>query len=472
MYNIICGYLTIRRKKYTFTFDDKSKILLIQPTKLEKYPSFIKEWDFDKHPYLKGNIDVEGYTTNNNYIKFINLNFRSIRWGCFQSFVPAYILGDANLVEPLPKPNNIYKMSFTGKAVDLLINPRKHVKDESNDITNEIALKAYNIKSKEIKKQYMYKNKNLDLYFSPSYKITTAHKDVTRVLDMFSILSIGFNDKIQMNEILDLYVLIEKLLSFTNHRKKVDFDEILLFQKEKIKIGDDIRETTIQFKLIITKNNEEAILPDKVDNTIQIEEIKEHLSTILNNLLEDDFILLPFPLSFKDSHLVNNDKFLEVSASFESEISFIHEDFRAEQEKDYKKAKSIIQSFLNDCIRNKDYNSDTRRTFKYFYDEIDKLDGSLRNKILYYLKKYEDIIKFDVEYLKNVKGLKDIQLETIAESFADKRNNMTHGKKIESYNPLLTVSYSIVMKLCYVLFLQRSGFSDSEIRKITDKIFI
>ena len=471
MDNLICGFLYIKRKKYYFTFDDNSKILTIQPPKLEKYPSFIKEWDLDNHPYLKGNIDIEGYTINNCYIKFINVNFKSIRWGCFRTFVPAYIIAETNAIKSKLKPTKIYKMSFTGKAIDLLVNPRKYVKDESLDITNEMILKAANMEGKEITSSYTYNKKKYKIIFSPSYKVTTIHKDITRVLDLFSVLSIEGDKFLNINEILDLYILIERLLSFTNHRKRVDFDEILLFQKEKVKFDSQIYNETIVFKLVVSRNNEEIILPNKIDNVIQIEEIIDHLQPVLDNLLEDDFLLLPFPTSNNDSHIVNNDRFLDVSASFECEISAIHDDFKAEKDKNYKMAKDTLQTFLNSCLNDKKYNSDTRRTFQYFYGEIEKMDGSLQDKILHYLKEYEEIFRFDIEYLKNVKKMKDLKLENIAKSFADRRNYMSHGKKLERYDSLQTVSFVIVMKLCYILFLKRSGFSDNEINAIIDKVF-
>ena len=47
MSKVICGVLRKKRKFY-FTFNEDAKILIIQPVKMNEYPSIIGDGDFKK----------------------------------------------------------------------------------------------------------------------------------------------------------------------------------------------------------------------------------------------------------------------------------------------------------------------------------------------------------------------------------------------------------------------------------------
>ena len=59
-------------------------------------------------------MNISGETNNRNYIEFIDVKFLSIGRGCFQAWVPAYIIGKANALSSIPKPTSIKSMSFKG----------------------------------------------------------------------------------------------------------------------------------------------------------------------------------------------------------------------------------------------------------------------------------------------------------------------------------------------------------------------
>ena len=60
---------------------------------------------------------------------------------------------------------------------------------------------------------------------------------------------------------------------------------------------------------------------------------------------------------------------------------------------------------------------------------------------------------------------------SLSKAFADKRNNLSHGVKLEKFKILEIVSYSIVRKINYAMILERSGFNKEQIHEIINQIF-
>ena len=60
---------------------------------------------------------------------------------------------------------------------------------------------------------------------------------------------------------------------------------------------------------------------------------------------------------------------------------------------------------------------------------------------------------------------------SLSKAFANKRNNLSHGVKLEKFKILEIVSYSIVRKINYAMILERSGFNKEQIHEIINQIF-
>ena len=81
------------RKKFYFVFDEDSNILYIDPI------NFNNEYMFFDDTFKK-RVDISGVTSDNRYIKFLNIKFIHICNGKHKAWVPAYILGNSNLHTP------------------------------------------------------------------------------------------------------------------------------------------------------------------------------------------------------------------------------------------------------------------------------------------------------------------------------------------------------------------------------------
>ena len=108
MSKIICGVLRKKRKFY-FTFNEDTKILIIQPVKMNEYPSIIGDVDFKNFSISREKMNISDETNSRYYIEFIDVRFVSIGRGCFEAWVPAYVIGKDNALSSIPRPINIKK---------------------------------------------------------------------------------------------------------------------------------------------------------------------------------------------------------------------------------------------------------------------------------------------------------------------------------------------------------------------------
>ena len=83
----------------------------------------------DDFSLSKKRMNISGETNNRNYIEFIDVKFLSIGRGCFQAWVPAYIIGKANSLSFIPKPNAIKNISFKGECIDRFMTSKDTVSD-------------------------------------------------------------------------------------------------------------------------------------------------------------------------------------------------------------------------------------------------------------------------------------------------------------------------------------------------------
>ena len=465
MNNIICGVLKMKRKFY-FTFDINSKILTIQPSKMSMFPSFIPEDDFEDFSLSKERMNINGETNNRNYIEFIDVKFLSIGRGCFQAWVPAYVIGKANELSFIPKPTKIKDISFKGECIDRFMTSKNTVSDNWDYNNNKLQVNIVYGKDK-IKK---FKYNGLDFSLVPGWTMVSAQKDVKSLLTMQTSLHIKSKKNLNIKTIIELYKKIEKLFSFICYRQHVTFDSIILTQTETILFDKIPQDTAIGFELHISSNDDKYDLP-KVGKHMTLNDYIDNIPNLIKSLCEDDHMLLSFPDNTLKTNVIDNNKYICISSAFESEFDLLYPNFKSNKNKNYNNAKVNTIKFLSEQANNKQNNYETRKYYNNFIKYIGDFEGRLEEQILYMFQLYSYIVEPEKKYYQNEHPDINFDNTSLAKAFADKRNNLSHGSKLQKFKTLEVVSYIIVRKINYAMILERSGFSKNQIQQIINQIF-
>lgn len=464
MTNIICGVLR-KRQVFYFNFDRDSNILTIQPKKMQPHAG-LSNFDFDKYPSFKGYIDLEGETNNHNYIKFINLKFITIGRGCFQAWVPAYIEGSANGLYPIPKPNKINKIVFSSPAIDLFVQSNRIVKDKIDYDLKKLSIDVDY--GNDTIKSFVYKNYTYEFY--PAWKRSHS-KDINNILIMNSHLCINSAKYMKTKDILKCYELTEKFLCFVNYRKHILFDKIILNQEEDVDFFGDIQKTNVKFELHIASSDKKYDLAQD-NKVLLIDDIYDRINYLFENAINSDFLIQSLPLNENDKNIIDVDKYINVSSSFESEMSKLFSNFKSETNEKFKNVQKDISQYIKQKIKQqKSKNSKETKYYENILKEINNLDGRLEEKISYALKKYNYIIESDIKYYKQNYNLEDIKINDLAIAFSNKRNYLAHGYKLESFNKYEIMAYVMIEKICYAIILEQSGLTEEKIKSIIKKMF-
>lgn len=466
MNNTICGILKARKKFY-FSFNTGTKILTIQPSKMSEFPSFIAQDDFDDFSLSKERINISGETNNRNYIEFINVKFSSIGRGCFQAWVPAYIIGKANALSSIPKPTSIKYISFKGECIDRFMTSKRTVSDDWDYRNNKLQINVDYGKDK-IKK---FKYNNLEFSLVPGWNMISAQKDANLLLTMQTTLNIKSKKKMNVKTIIEIYKKVEKLFSFICYRQHVNFDSIILTQIEPVIFDKVPEDTTINFELYISSDDNKYDLPKVGRHMILHDHYINNIPSLIKCLEEDEHMLLSFPNNSLKANIIDNNKYICISSAFESEFDILYPNFKSNKNENYNTAKINTIKFLSEQATNKQNNAQTRKYYNDFVKYIEDFEGRLEEQISYIFQIYSYIVEPEINYFKSEYPGMNFDKTSLSKAFADKRNNLSHGAKLEKFKTLEVASYSIVRKINYAMILERSGFNKEQIQEIINQIF-
>ena len=301
MNNIICGILKARKKIY-FSFNTGTKILTIQPSKMSEFPSFIPQNDFDDFSLSKERMNISGETNSRNYIEFIDVKFSSIGRGCFQAWVPAYIIGKANALSFIPKPTSIKHISFKGECIDRFMTSKQTVSDDWDYRNNKLQINIDYGKDKIKKFNY----NNLEFSLVPGWNMISAQKDVNLLLTMQTTLNIKSKKKMNVKAIIELYKKVEKLFSFICYRQHVNFDSIILTQIEPVIFDKVPEDTAINFELHVSSDDNKYDLPNVGQHMILRDYSVNNIPSLIKCLEEDEHMLLSFPNNSLKANIIDN----------------------------------------------------------------------------------------------------------------------------------------------------------------------
>lgn len=466
MNNIICGILKARKKFY-FSFNTGTKILTIQPSKMSEFPSFIPQNDFDDFSLSKERMNISGETNSRNYIEFIDAKFSSIGRGCFQAWVPAYIIGKANALSFIPKPTSIKHISFKGECIDRFMTSKQTVSDDWDYRNNKLQINIDYGKDKIKKFNY----NNLEFSLVPGWNMISAQKDVNLFLTMQTTLNIKSKKKMNVKAIIELYKKVEKLFSFICYRQHVNFDSIILTQIEPVIFDKVPEDTAINFELHVSSDDNKYDLPNVGQHMILRDYSVNNIPSLIKCLEEDEHMLLSFPNNSLNANIIDNNKYISISSAFESEFDLLYPNFKSNKNKNYNTAKINTINFLSEQATNKQNNAQTRKYYNDFVKYIEDFEGRLEEQISYIFQIYSYIVEPEINYFKSEYHDMNFDKVSLPKAFADKRNNLSHGVKLEKFKILEIVSYSIVRKINYAMILERSGFNKEQIHEIINQIF-
>lgn len=464
MTNTICGVLR-KKKKFYFSFNISEKILTIQPDKMNLMPSLFAESDFDDFPYLKDTIDLEGETNLGTYIRFINVKFSSIGRGCFQAWVPAYILGCSNGFYPIVKPNQINKLVFKGECIDRFMSS-KCIASDTLDRDNYKLQVNIDYGKDKIKKFYY---DDIEFELVPGWTMTTNQKDVNKLLTVETSLVINSKKRLNIKSVMKLYEKIEKLFSFVCYRRHVEFNSIELSQITPIKYIDTPQDTTIRFELYISKDDDNYDLP-KIGKNMVLKDFTDKIPSLIKCLNEDEFMLLSLPSNSLTAPIIDNNRYISISSTFESEFDLLNPKFKSTRKKNYNDAKVATLKYLNNQKNNARFNSQIRGYFGDLYNFIDRCEGRLEEQIIHELKEYSYIVEPERKFFANKYPTFDFSNNSLARAFVNKRDNLSHGSKLEKFKRVEIVSYSIIRKINYAMILERAGFDKKQIQEIVRQV--
>lgn len=466
MNNIICGILKARKKFY-FSFNTGTKILTIQPSKMSEFPSFISQNDFDDFSLSKERMNISGETNSRNYIEFIDVKFSSIGRGCFQAWVPAYIIGKANALSFIPKPTSIKHISFKGECIDRFMTSKQTVSDDWDYRNNKLQINIDYGKDKIKKFNY----NNLEFSLVPGWNMISAQKDVNLLLTMQTTLNIKSKKKMNVKAIIELYKKVEKLFSFICYRQHVNFDSIILTQIEPVIFDKVPEDTAINFELHVSSDDNKYDLPNVGQHMILRDYSVNNIPSLIKCLEEDEHMLLSFPNNSLKANIIDNNKYISISSAFESEFDLLYPNFKSNKNKNYNTAKINTINFLSEQATNKQNNAQTRKYYNNFVKYIEDFEGRLEEQISYIFQIYSYIVEPEINYFKSEYHDMNFDKASLSKAFANKRNNLSHGVKLEKFKILEIVSYSIVRKINYAMILERSGFNKEQIHEIINQIF-
>ena len=459
MSEIICGELFYKRKKYHFTFQDN--ILNMLPSKLEPFYSMLFDYDEKETP----NCNINGITEKKYNICFIDVKPRPVGSGVLRCFVPAYTLNKSNGLIPPPKADKIENIIFKGHAIDNFYPPKRIITNEPKGKNISININLDKFKAEK----YDFKDEIIQIF--SGYNMPNSNNS-NEVLNVSSYFEISFKKPKSITSILKTYLKVQKLFGFLNNRQIVTWDSITL--QKKIYIEEIQQNITIEFNLYVAYDPSKSIDIGSFSDSITLEDIKDYFPVLYTTLTRKDYNIYYLPLNKNDNSIVTNDYFLKIAYTFESQMLKCYPKFKSDINQNFKYSKSLLLRNITKELSRLSKIAGTGKKRKYledFYGKIKNIEGTLEEKLLFCLRKFDSVILARKNLMQSHYGLQDIPYQTISKSFSVRRNKIAHGIYVGNFEDIDIISYTLVKMCIYCLILEHCNIPIEEITKICNKLF-
>lgn len=456
--NVNHGVIKYKDKDYSYSFKDN--IITLTPKELEPY------WQnmFKNFKREEKEENVYGISNSNYPVAFIKLNLVDIGGGVLQSFVPAYIVANANVVSPLPEINNFKSMTFYGDCINSLYSPKQMIKEAN--ITKRYKPYMKFKHPKEVVKSIPVNN--LDFIFRIRWEFPI--KDKVPAVLLKSLLEIKFDKKKGIDEIIEYYQQVKNLFSFINNRAYIEFTEILLNADMFVKDSDKekAKNVGVDYNLYITLPQDVKIdLPNSIYET-RLNKIENGFEGLFNTLNNCGGYNLHFPDNQYDEDHLDIDKFLRGASAFESWFDINFDDFKSDTDSLYKALKTDVLDFIRE--RGKITNATGRDYLKRFKNEIERQEGTLLEQLVYSYQIFESCVQKVKDRIYRHYNLKDTKINDVFLALVQKRNRLSHGDiKDLRFSREEIVAFIILERLIQCLIYYKAGFKLDTISEIVDK---
>lgn len=463
------GKITFEGKEHAFHFENN--ILTIFSNDIENdWSNYSSIFFRTKNSSIEENTYF-GTTLQGNSIAFVNVELQKIGRSFLRGYVPAYIYGKDNGYIPAPKAINFTSMQFRGKCIDQLYSPKLLI--ENKEITKRLKPKFKFHNSKELLRKL---NVNGDIFnFGIMWNISS--KELNTPIKLKSQIWINFNEKKQVNDIIEYYKSMHELMCFLYNRNIIEFDEIKLTSKIWLSKSEFDNWKNKKRKLVTTDYFLHINLPK--DKNIDLSDINLSLSldTLVNNfenlyniLSTEKNTLFSYPNnSYEDSH-VDSYQFIKIASSFEGQFDKLHPKYKSNKHKKYKVLKDNILNYISE-LRTPNSSNTELGYIDNFYDTINNLDGVLHEQISSSLKEFIKPLEKTKQRLFVNYNMTNVSNGDLAQTFAKKRNEITHSALSKKFSNVEIASYLLVKRLVHCIILKRSNFTTDEIAEIINRIF-
>ena len=466
MEKIIEGKIEYESKKYGFYYINNILTLIPDEDLEDVWKSMFKSL---KERTVDDNLFLEGITSSGHRITFINIKLIRQSGGIYKAFVPAYIIGNSNMTNPLPKIDNFETMIFYGKCIDNFFDPQKVI-EFGNDNVNEINMKLKALKNDDI---LIEKDKfNLGV----SSTLSRAEKNTNTPVVLKSYLQINFENKKSIAEVIEYYRKISELFEFLYLREHIKFEEIKLISSGKVKIENEIKDITNTFDFYYYLPEEDKIdLPD-INSCVKYGQIETHFKDLYLTINNKKAYKNYYNLNRNDEFKITINKYHNISSAFESWFDINFPKFKSDKNENYKILKDKVIKFIDDCINQED-ESDNKEILNGFKLDIEKMEGSLKEQIKYSLEKFKKCI---INVKKNLISNYNIEYdseeklnEKISNTFKNTRNRISHGNMKDEvlFSDMDIVAYVIVERLVQCLVFYKANVDMNKIKEIVDDRF-
>ena len=466
MEKIIEGKIEYESKKYGFYYINNILTLIPDDDLEEVWKSIFKSL---KERIVVDNLFLEGITSFGHRITFINIKLIRQSGGIYKAFVPAYIIGNSNMTNPLPKIDNFETMIFYGKCIDNFFYPQKVIELGKDDV-NEINLKLKSIKNDEI---LIEKDK---FNIGVSSTLSRIEKNTNTPVVLKSYLQINFKNKKSIADVIEYYRKVSELFEFLYLREHINFNEIKLISRGKVKIENKIKDITNTFDFYYYLPEEDKIdLPD-INSCVKYEQIETHFKDLYLTINNKKAYKNYYNLNRDDELKITVNKYQNISSAFESWFDINFPKFKSNSNENYRILKDKVTNFIDDYI-NEEEKRENKEILRWFELDIKNMEGSLKEQIKYSLGVFSECIinvKKNLISNYNIKYESEEELnEMISNTFKNTRNGIVHGnmKSEILFSDMDVVAYAIVERLVQCLVFYKANVDKEKIKEIVDDKF-
>lgn len=466
MEKIIEGKIEYESKKYGFYYINNILTLIPDDDLEEVWKSIFKSL---KERIVVDNLFLEGITSFGHRITFINIKLIRQSGGIYKAFVPAYIIGNSNMTNPLPKIDNFETMIFYGKCIDNFFYLQKVIELGKDDV-NEINLKLKSIKNDEI---LIEKDK---FNIGVSSTLSRIEKNTNTPVVLKSYLQINFKNKKSIADVIEYYRKVSELFEFLYLREHINFNEIKLISRGKVKIENKIKDITNTFDFYYYLPEEDKIdLPD-INSCVKYEQIETHFKDLYLTINNKKAYKNYYNLNRDDELKITVNKYQNISSAFESWFDINFPKFKSNSNENYRILKDKVTNFIDDCI-NEEEKRENKEILRWFELDIKNMEGSLKEQIKYSLGVFSECIinvKKNLISNYNIKYESEEELnEMISNTFKNTRNGIVHGnmKSEILFSDMDVVAYAIVERLVQCLVFYKANVDKEKIKEIVDDKF-